>query len=113
MGEAAAWAEGFEVVPRFRMSGVFHKHWVVALEMLRERGIERVYGAMQSDSPASVKAHRGVGFDFLYRLRVFRLAGLVFHKAVPIDDPGLPGSRRIGRWVGEDRSRPDLNEESR
>jgi len=102
MGEGAAWVYGFEVEPRFRMSGVFHKHWVVAMELLAERGIGRVYGSIQADNPRSIKSHRRLGFEILYTFRVLRLGGMIHHAAIPSEGTGLPASRGFGRWHGAD-----------
>jgi len=102
MGEGAAWVYGFEVEPRFRMSGVFHKHWVVAMELLAERGMSRVYGSIQADNPRSINSHRRLGFELLYTFRVLRFAGLIHHEAVPVPGTGLPPSRGFGRWRGAD-----------
>ncbi len=104
MGPGAAWVYGFEVEPRFRMSGVFHKHWVVAMDLLAGRGIERVYGSIQADNPRSINSHRRLGFEIVYTFRVLRLAGLIHHEAVPAEGTGLPPSRGFGRWRGADTS---------
>ncbi len=102
MGDGAVWVYGFEVEPRFRMSGVFHKHWVVAMELLAERGATRVYGSIQADNPRSINSHRRLGFEILYRFRVLRLAGTIRHEAIPGEGTGLPPSRGFGRWRGAD-----------
>jgi hypothetical protein len=76
IGPAAAWAFGMEVAPKYRMSGAFHKHWIEALRLLRERGIDRVYGAVQLDNPRSLNSHVRLGFEVLWRFRMTRVCGV-------------------------------------
>jgi len=105
LGPEAVWAWGFEVHPRFRMSGVFAKQWVAGLPMLRELGYSRIYGSIQADNPRSLKSHRRLGFEFLYRYRVWRVAGLVRHRTRPeAPHQGLPGGQGWGPWEGRDGS---------
>ena len=105
LGPQAVWAWGFEVHPRFRMSGVFAKQWVEALPLLREKGFSRIYGSIQADNPRSLKSHRRLGFEFLYRFRVRRLLGTVRHWAVPEKGmEGLEPGSGWGPWVGRDTS---------
>lgn len=105
LGQEAAWAWGFEVVPRFRMSGIFVKQWAVAVDALAEHGIDTIYGAVQVDNPGSVAAHERLGFEELYRFRVTRVAGLVRHRVTPGRDLGGSPSRGWGTWIGSDPSR--------
>jgi hypothetical protein len=102
LGPGAVWAFGFEVDPSFRMSGIFHKHWAVGMELLREIGVDRVYGSVQADNPRSVNSHRRLGFEMIYHFSVLRVAGLTFHRAVPDEGTDLPASRGLGRWIGGD-----------
>jgi hypothetical protein len=105
LGPRAAWAWGFEVLPRFRMSGIFVKQWAFAVEALAEHGIDTIYGAVQTDNPASVTAHLRLGFEELYRFRVTRFAGLVRHRAEPGRDLDAPAASGWGSWIGFDPSR--------
>lgn len=103
VGAGGVWAFGFEVDPEFRMSGIFHKHWVVAMELLRERGYHRVYGSIQADNPRSVNSHRRLGFDVLCEFRMIRVFGVETFRVVPVD--GSSAIRPVfgfGRWAGSD-----------
>ena len=108
LGPHAAWAWGLEVLPRFRMSGIFVKQWVVAMDALAEHGIDTLYGAVLTDNETSLAAHRRVGFEEVYRYRVTRLAGLVRHRVTAGDTPVKIG---WGRWIGwdPDRGPPDID----
>lgn len=100
LGPGAAWAWGFEVHPRFRLSGVFAKQWVVGQGMLAERGIDRIYGSIQADNPRSVKSHRRLGFRMLCSFEIWRVLGLVWHRVVPEEGGGLEASSGWGSWSG-------------
>lgn len=103
VGEHAAWAFGMEVNPKFRLSGIFHKHWAEATRLVQQRGIDRFYGSVQGDNPLSVNSHRRLGFIPLYRFRVKRIIGLTWHEARPSEGHLLlRPSRGFGAWVGED-----------
>lgn len=103
LGPGASWAYGMEVAPRFRMSGIFHKHFLDALRMLREDlAIDRIYGSVQGDNPLSLNSHRRLGFIPLYRFRVVRIAGIEYFVALP-SEPPEEARRGFGVWNGEDR----------
>jgi hypothetical protein len=104
LGAGACWAFGFEVDPKFRMSGIFHKHWHEAVRMLTERGRGRVYGSIQNDNPRSVNSHRRLGFELLYHYRVLRVLGIEHHRATPFEDSGQVESSGLGLWEGRDVS---------
>lgn len=106
LGPRAVWAWGFEVHPRFRMSGVFAKQWNRAVPMLRELGYERIYGSIQGDNPRSLKSHRRLGFEFLYRFKLWRLAGLVRYRVRPESGAEGPALVGWGRWEGRDPGGP-------
>lgn len=102
LGAGAAWAYGMEVAPAFRLSGIFHKHWIEGLALLASRGVRRVYGSVQNDNPLSLNSHKRLGFVPLYRYRIVRVLGLEWFEARPMDDPRLAGARGFGRWTGCD-----------
>ena len=101
-GRGAAWIFGAEVAPRFRFAGGFHKHFAEALRLLAERGVTRVYGSVQLDNPPSVNAHLRLGFEPLWRFRVLRLLGLIWHEARPAEGRAFAVDRGFGRWDGHD-----------
>jgi hypothetical protein len=103
----SVWAFGFEVDPKFRMSGVFHKHWYEAMAMLGEMGVDRVYGSIQNDNPRSVNSHRRLGFEILYEFLLLRIGGVIRHRVLPFGEADLPSSSGFGRWEGTDPSRWD------
>lgn len=104
LGAHRAWAYGMEVKPEYRLSGIFHKHWLQAMRLLASNGVERVYGSVQADNPLSLNSHRRLGFVPLYRFELHRVAGLIHHSATPLDGDGLRPSRGFGRWDGADES---------
>jgi GNAT superfamily N-acetyltransferase len=105
LGPHAAWAWGFEVLPRFRMTGIFVKQWAVAFDELAGHGIDTIYGAVQTDNPGSVAAHERLGFEELFHYRVTRVAGLVRHHVTPGRDLEAPEEKGWGAWIGRDPSR--------
>ncbi|GEM_PF-1904903 len=107
MGENSAWAFGLDVLPKYRMSGVFHKYWSEAVELLHARGIERIYGSFQIDTRRSVNSHRRVGFVPLFDLEVQRIAGTIRHRVTTLwPESSAPDEERtvsgFGRWRGRD-----------
>lgn len=102
IGPGGCWNFGSEVKPRYRMSGIFHKHWVEARELLASRGVSRIYGAIEEDNPHSFRSHVRLGFREIYRMRVLRIAGLTHHAARPGKGTSLPGHEGLGRWTGWD-----------
>lgn len=102
LGAGAVWAYGMEIAAPFRLSGIFHKHWIEGLALLAERGVRRVYGSVQGDNPLSLNSHKRLGFVPLYRYRIVRVLGLEWFNARPLDEARLPASRGFGRWLGCD-----------
>lgn len=102
LGANAAWAWGFEIVPRFRLSGLFVKQWAVAVDELARSGIDTIYGAVVTDNHSSLAAHLHVGFEELCRFRVTRFAGLVHHRVVPGPARQLEATSGWGVWIGRD-----------
>lgn len=98
----AVWAFGLEVHPRFRLSGIFHKHWVEGLRLLRARGVDTVYGSVQLDNNRSIQSHFRLGFEFLWELHIMRLAGLTRHRARPGTDGSGPIQSGWSIWQGRD-----------
>lgn len=93
-----AWIFGFEVRPEFRISGIFHKHWKVAMELLATRGIGRVLGTIQADNPHSLQSHVRLGFRVLCRYEMTRLCGVVRHVVTPGDGSPITASAGLGTW---------------
>lgn len=102
IGPGAAWAFGMEVAPRFRMSGAFHKHWVEVLRLLGERGIDRVYGAVQLDNPRSLNSHVRLGFEVLWRFRMIRVCGVLRYELRQGNTGDAPAVTGRGVWHGAD-----------
>lgn len=98
-GPGGAWVFGFEVKPEYRISGIFHKHWLVAMELIATRQITRVFGSIQGDNPHSLNSHRRLGFKTLCRYRMRRIAGLSWHEVVPEEGSGIAPARGYGLWV--------------
>lgn len=107
LAPGAVWAWGFEVMPRHRMSGIFVKHWAVAMDLLAERGYDTVYGAVQTDNPASLHSHMRMGFQEVFRYRVLRIAGITRHAVCPggANNDHAPLEKGWGRWSGSDPAR--------
>lgn len=101
-GPGAAWAFGVEVDPRHRLSGVFHKHWVEGVRLLRERGIDRVYGSIEADNPRSLQSHLRLGFELLWTFRMQRVLGVASYTVCRGDGTGSTPVRGSGRWIGTD-----------
>ncbi len=102
IGPGAAWAFGMEVAPKYRLSGAFHKHWIEALRLLRERGVDRVYGAVQLDNARSLNSHVRLGFEVLWRFRMTRVCGVLRHEVRPGAPEDAPAVTGLGVWNGRD-----------
>jgi hypothetical protein len=97
-GADTAWVFGFEVKPEFRISGIFHKHWLVALELLAPLGISRVVGTIQADNPHSLQSHRRLGFRPLCRYRMTRVCGVLQYQVTPEDGSSVSARSGLQAW---------------
>lgn len=97
-GPDGAWVFGFEIRPEFRISGIFHKHWKVAMERLAERGIHRVFGTIQADNPHSLQSHRRLGFSVLCRYKMTRVCGVIRYLIKPENGSGIEKSTGLQTW---------------
>ncbi len=98
-GPAGVWVFGMEVLPEFRMSGAFHKHWNELLRLLREEGTTRVYGAVQADNPRSLNSHLRLGFEVVGEFRMMRVLGVSRYSVCAA---GCGSRSGWGRWAGRD-----------
>ena len=97
-GPDAAWVFGFEIHPDYRISGIFHKHWKVSMELLAGRGVNRVFGSIQADNPHSLQSHRRLGFNVLCRYKMARVCGLIRYIVTPENGSGIVASTGVQAW---------------
>jgi len=93
------WAQGGHVAPQFRRLGLFRRQWHHMVLLMRTLGLATAWYTVLTENTPSMVANERAGARVAYRMRLFRLAGMTYHRVF------VPGIARpiagTGPWVDE------------
>jgi hypothetical protein len=101
-GPASCFGASLFIRPKYRLSGIFVKHWFESMSLLAERGIRAVYYTVALRNPLSIRSHARLGFEPVCRISVTRVAGLTYHRVTAAEGRDGPSSHGWGVWDGSD-----------